>query len=184
MDSQDARRREEEKRANKQREGVLGSVFTGVKDVGQSVLSGAAGLVVEPAKGVRDDGVLSLGLLKGLKRGLVGAVAKPVGSVFDLVARAGQGIQNSTGLSDERNTEEEMLARLRSDNDIPALADDADASHTGASGTAIVIVATAIKPVQTVGPVTLLFVDRFLFEMDKEHLVPPARPPEAAQRKE
>jgi hypothetical protein len=192
MDGDHARRREEEKRSGNQREGVVGSVFSGVKDVGQSVLSGAAGLVVEPVKGVQTDGVLSFGLFKGLGKGVVGAVTKPIGSVFDLVASAGQGIQNSAGLSGERSAEDEMLARLRSDLDIPFLSsaaasasigsprdqhpsgsDDDAVVHAGDAGSGarapvLLLVASAIEPVQAAGPVTLLFVDRCMFEMDRE----------------
>lgn len=57
------------------------SLFTGVTD-------GVIGVVTQPLKGAKEDGVG--GLFKGIAKGLTGLVTKPVSGVLDTISKAAE----------------------------------------------------------------------------------------------
>ena len=65
----------------------------GLKHMGHGLFHGITGIVSEPIKGAKADG--KIGLLKGMGRGLAGAVTKPVSGVLDFAAKTSEGIQNT-----------------------------------------------------------------------------------------
>ncbi len=80
----------------------LDGVTSGVSSFGLSLISAVAGLVNQPMQSFQQmeesDGTATA-LLKGVGKGLIGVVTKPVGGAMDLVSKAGQGIMHGTGLS-------------------------------------------------------------------------------------
>lgn len=80
---------------------------TGVSSFSLSLLSAVAGVVEQPMQSVNQMEVppSALGatksLLAGVGKGLIGAVAKPVGGAMELVSQTGQGLLHGTGLSQQ-----------------------------------------------------------------------------------
>ena len=76
-------------------------VATGVSSLGLSLMGAVAGLVEQPMLSVHkmeeSDGATST-LLKGVGKGLLGVVTKPVGGAMELISKTGQGIMSGTGL--------------------------------------------------------------------------------------
>lgn len=68
----------------------LSGVRAGGAEFGRSVVSGLAGLVRRPVEGARSGGVG--GFLKGVGRGVVGAVSKPVGGALGVVSATFEGM--------------------------------------------------------------------------------------------
>jgi vacuolar protein sorting-associated protein 13A/C len=62
------------------------------KDLGKGVFEGITGLITQPVKGVKQEGVL--GLFKGVGRGIVGVGIKPTAGIFDAFSDITQGISN------------------------------------------------------------------------------------------
>lgn len=94
---QQDRERMKMKRANH----VGAGVGLGLKEFGQGLIQGVAGVVTQPVKGARKQGFK--GFAAGIGKGLVGVVIKPTVGVVDLVTRTTEGIRN-TG-SDTKNVE-------------------------------------------------------------------------------
>lgn len=95
MTYQDQRRRE--RPATRFTEGVA----YGVSSFGLSLMSAVAGLVEQPMQSfqhMEESAGTTTTLLKGVGKGLLGVVTKPVGGAMDLVSRAGQGIMHGSGL--------------------------------------------------------------------------------------
>jgi vacuolar protein sorting-associated protein 13A/C len=68
-------------------------LLKGAKALGGGVVSGIAGVVTQPLKGAREEGVG--GFFKGVGKGLVGIAAKPLSGVLSLASKTSEGIQNS-----------------------------------------------------------------------------------------
>ena len=74
---------------------------SGVSSFGVSLMSAVAGLVEQPMQSVQhmeESAGTTTTLLKGVGKGLLGVVTKPVGGAMDLVSKTGQGIMHGTGL--------------------------------------------------------------------------------------
>jgi len=85
------------------------AVATGMSSFGLSLMSAVAGLVELPMQSVQHmeetDGAASA-VLKGVGKGLLGVVTKPVGGAMELISQTGQGILCGTGLGQKlRHTE-------------------------------------------------------------------------------
>lgn len=65
----------------------------GAKDLGAGIIEGVAGMVIEPIKGARQEGLA--GFVKGLGLGVVGAAVKPTVGALDMATQAAKGIINS-----------------------------------------------------------------------------------------
>ena len=93
MDQEFQERRRAMKSRNKPRHAIKG-VSAGASSLAHSVISGVTGIVEQPLKGAEKEGFG--GFLKGIGRGIVGAVTKPVVGVFDLASNVTEGIRNTT----------------------------------------------------------------------------------------
>ena len=77
---------------------------TGASSFGLSLVSAVAGIVDQPMQSIHqmEESASTLGatktILGGIGKGLLGAVAKPVGGAMDFVSQTGQGIMHGTGL--------------------------------------------------------------------------------------
>ncbi len=83
---------------NRPKHAVFG-VTRGFTSFIDSVASGAEGLVMKPMQGAEKEGIG--GFFKGLGRGVVGAVTKPIIGVFDLASNVSEGIKNTTTVFEE-----------------------------------------------------------------------------------
>jgi len=73
---------------------VIEGLGYGVKSTLTSIASGITGVVENPYKGAKQDGVK--GFFLGSYRGLAGLVVKPVSGTLDLFAKTSEGIKNTT----------------------------------------------------------------------------------------
>ena len=79
-------------------------ITSGVSSFGLSLMSAVAGLVEQPVQSYlrkEESAGTTSTLLKGVGKGLLGVVTKPVGGAMDLVSKTGQGIMRGTGLTQE-----------------------------------------------------------------------------------
>lgn len=83
---------------NKPRHALAG-VTQGASSLASSLVSGVSGVVVQPFMGAESEGVV--GFFKGVGKGLVGAVTKPVVGLVDLATNVTEGIKNTTTVFDE-----------------------------------------------------------------------------------
>lgn len=67
-------------------------LFTGALSFGHGIASGAAGLIRDPIQGAAEEG--ASGFLKGLGKGFVGGVLKPITGVLDLIAEPAAGFRS------------------------------------------------------------------------------------------
>ena len=67
----------------------------GAGSVIKQVLLGITGMISEPIKGAKKDGLKGIG--KGIGKGLVGLVFKPMAGSFDLVTYTARGMENMGG---------------------------------------------------------------------------------------
>ena len=80
-------------------------VVSGISSFGLSLMSAVAGIVEQPMQSIHrmDESATVFGttksVLSGVGKGLIGAVAKPVGGAMELVSHTGQGIMQGTGLA-------------------------------------------------------------------------------------
>ncbi|KAL3081088.1 hypothetical protein niasHT_037556 [Heterodera trifolii] len=68
-------------------------MFRGVRGLGTSVVEGVTGIVSKPVEGVKQGGLL--GGIKGIGKGMVGAIARPVSGVVDLVTTTADNVRNA-----------------------------------------------------------------------------------------
>ena len=101
FDERYQREREERRAANKPRHAAHG-VFLGGMSVARGILGGVSGLVTEPVRGARSEGVA--GAFKGVGRGLVGVAVKPVVGVVDMTSDITAGVKNTTAIDIRRPT--------------------------------------------------------------------------------
>lgn len=79
-------------------------ITAGVSSFGLSLISAVAGLVEQPLQSflrMDESAGTTTTLLKGVGKGLLGVVTKPVGGAMDLVSKTGHGIMRGTGLAQE-----------------------------------------------------------------------------------
>ena len=80
-------------------------LVSGASSFGLSLMSAVAGIVDQPMQsyhqmeGPASPSVAARSILKGVGKGLIGAVTKPVGGVMELVSQTGQGLMHGTGLA-------------------------------------------------------------------------------------
>ncbi|KAI0033184.1 hypothetical protein K488DRAFT_78064 [Vararia minispora EC-137] len=108
LDSEYQKQRRMNLRRNKPRHALYG-VAAGAEALASSVASGVEGVVMKPLEGAESEG--ALGFFKGVGKGLVGAVTKPVVGVFDLAANVTEGVRNTTTVFDSPARERVRLPR-------------------------------------------------------------------------
>lgn len=74
-------------------------LFTGALSFGHGIASGAAGLIRDPIQGASEDG--PSGFIKGLGKGFIGGVLKPITGALDLIAEPAAGFHSM--MVSERN---------------------------------------------------------------------------------
>lgn len=77
---------------------ALGGISTGATQLGKSFASAISGVVEQPVSGLQKDGFG--GFIKGVGKGIVGAVTKPVVGVFDLASNVTEGLKNTTSIDE------------------------------------------------------------------------------------
>lgn len=92
------RERAESKRREKPKNALFGLGY-GLKEFGEGLIKGVAGIVYQPIKGAQEDG--AAGFLKGVGQGLIGVVVKPTVGALDMVQRTTEGIKNTTSSADQ-----------------------------------------------------------------------------------
>ncbi|KAF5370222.1 hypothetical protein D9615_010080 [Tricholomella constricta] len=108
FDSEYQARRRMAQRRNKPRHAIYG-VAAGGEAFASSVTSAMEGVLMKPIEGAESEG--ALGFFKGVGKGLVGVVTKPVIGVFDLAANVSEGIRNTTTVFDSPDRERTRLPR-------------------------------------------------------------------------
>jgi vacuolar protein sorting-associated protein 13A/C len=108
FDSEYQNRRRMTQRRNRPRHAIYG-VTAGGEALASSVASAVEGVVMKPIEGAESEG--ALGFFKGVGRGLVGAVTKPVVGVFDLASNVSEGIRNTTTVFDNPERDRVRLPR-------------------------------------------------------------------------
>ncbi|KAK7064233.1 hypothetical protein R3P38DRAFT_3417731, partial [Favolaschia claudopus] len=97
FDAEYQQRRRLNQRRNKPRHAIYG-VAAGGEAFASSVASAMEGVLMKPIEGAESEG--AFGFFKGVGKGLVGAVTKPVVGVFDLASNVSEGIRNTTTVFD------------------------------------------------------------------------------------
>ncbi|KAJ8084002.1 Vacuolar protein sorting-associated protein 13 [Marasmius tenuissimus] len=103
-----ARRRMAQRR-NRPRHAIYG-VTAGGEAFASSVASAMEGVLMKPIEGAESEG--AVGFFKGMGKGIVGAVTKPVVGVFDLASNVSEGIRNTTTVFDNPDRDRVRLPRL------------------------------------------------------------------------
>jgi hypothetical protein len=70
-------------------------LLLGTKNLGMGLFDGITGIVMDPIRGAEKEGVQ--GFFKGVGKGLIGVVCKPVAGAIDFVAKPIEGIANTPG---------------------------------------------------------------------------------------
>ncbi|KAH9849745.1 vacuolar protein sorting-associated protein 13 [Lenzites betulinus] len=109
MDSEYQLRRRMNQRRNRPRHAIYG-VAAGAEALATSVVSGVEGVLLKPIEGAESEG--AKGFFKGVGKGLIGVVTKPVIGVFDLAANVTEGIRNTTTVFDNPARDRVRLPRL------------------------------------------------------------------------
>ncbi len=100
MDKEFQSRRRMTRFRNKQRHALYG-ITAGANSFFTSVASGFEGLALRPLEGAEQGG--AGGFLKGVGKGLVGAITKPAVGVFDLASNVTEGMRNTTMVFDQND---------------------------------------------------------------------------------
>ncbi|KAJ7293574.1 vacuolar protein sorting-associated protein 13 [Mycena rebaudengoi] len=108
FDSEYQQRRRLNQRRNKPRHAIYG-VTAGGEAFASSVASAMEGVLMKPIEGAESEG--AFGFFKGVGKGLVGAVTKPVVGVFDLASNVSEGIRNTTTVFDGPQRDRVRLPR-------------------------------------------------------------------------
>ncbi|KAK0465028.1 vacuolar protein sorting-associated protein 13 [Desarmillaria tabescens] len=109
FDSEYQARRRMTQRRNKPRHAIYG-VAAGGEALATSVASAFEGVVMKPYEGAESGG--AYGFFKGVGKGVIGAVTKPVVGVFDLVSNVSAGVRNTTTVFDNPERDRVRLPRL------------------------------------------------------------------------
>ena len=83
----------EEKAAKKHTKNLIAGVGYGTKRFFCAIGKGIGGIVSEPIKGAKENGIM--GATKGVGKGLIGLVSKPVGGAVELVQHTVEGTINT-----------------------------------------------------------------------------------------
>jgi len=78
--------------------GVIDGVTRGLMGLGQGVLGAATGVISLPIEAGKEGGWGLKGVLKGVGKGLVGVILKPVGGAAEFVAQTSDGIMYQAGI--------------------------------------------------------------------------------------
>lgn len=108
MDKEFQSRRRMTRFRNKPRHALYG-ITAGANSFFTSVASGFEGLALRPLEGAEQGG--AGGFLKGVGKGLVGAITKPVVGVFDLASNVTEGMRNTTMVFDQNDIDRVRLPR-------------------------------------------------------------------------
>lgn len=109
FDSEYQARRRMTQRRNRPRHAIYG-VAAGGEAFASSVSSAMEGVFMKPIEGAESEG--AFGFFKGVGKGLVGAVTKPVVGVFDLASNVSEGIRNTTTVFDNPEKDRVRMPRL------------------------------------------------------------------------
>lgn len=115
MDSEYQSKRRMAARRNKPKHALYGFA-TGANAFATSVASGFEGLALKPIEGAETGGVG--GFFKGIGKGVVGAVTKPMVGVTDLVSSSFEGIRNTTTVFDQNDIDRVRMPRFIADDGI------------------------------------------------------------------
>ncbi len=102
--------RERAKLARNRPEHVGEGLAYGARDLGLGIFRGISGVVLEPVRGAREDGVR--GFFTGISRGITGLYVKPAVGVVDLVSRSAEGLKNTTTYWEEGSKKRVRLPRF------------------------------------------------------------------------
>ena len=80
-----------ERRAETSAEDAYDGVMKGVEHLGSGIMKGMTGIVMNPYKESKKDG--AKGFMRGMGKGLIGAVVKPTTGVLDLATDISTGIK-------------------------------------------------------------------------------------------
>ncbi|SPO25926.1 related to VPS13 - involved in regulating membrane traffic [Ustilago trichophora] len=108
MDKEFQSRRRMTRFRNKPRHALYG-ITAGANSFFTSVASGFEGLALRPLEGAEQGG--AGGFLKGVGKGLVGAITKPAVGVFDLASNVTEGMRNTTMVFDQNDIDRVRLPR-------------------------------------------------------------------------
>jgi hypothetical protein len=78
----------------------LQGMLEGAGSIGQSVLRGFKGLISQPVQGAKKQG--AVGAVKGIGKGLLGAVASPMSGVLDALSATAEGFDATFGKPKEQ----------------------------------------------------------------------------------
>ncbi len=109
MDQEFQSRRRMSRFRNKPKHALYG-ITTGANSFFTSVASGFEGLALKPLEGAEQGG--AGGFLKGVGKGLVGAITKPAVGVFDLASNVTEGMRNTTLVFDQNDIDRVRLPRF------------------------------------------------------------------------
>lgn len=105
MDEHFQRTRNDMRKRNKPSHTINGLEF-GASKLAHGFLSGFSGVIEQPIRGAEKEGIG--GFFKGIGKGIVGSVTKPMVGVFDLANNFAEGVRSGT------NSDESSLERIRS----------------------------------------------------------------------
>ncbi|PWN54382.1 hypothetical protein IE53DRAFT_157097 [Violaceomyces palustris] len=109
MDKEFQSRRRMSRFRNKPKHALYG-ITAGANSFFTSVASGFEGLALRPLEGAEQGG--AGGFLKGVGKGLVGAITKPAVGVFDLASNVSEGMRNTTVVFDQSDIDRVRLPRF------------------------------------------------------------------------
>ncbi|KAN0063379.1 Vacuolar protein sorting-associated protein 13 [Thecaphora frezii] len=109
MDKEFQSRRRMSRFRNKPKHALYG-ITAGANSFFTSVASGFEGLALRPLEGAEQGG--AGGFLKGVGKGLVGAITKPAVGVFDLASNVTEGMRNTTVVFDQNDIDRVRLPRF------------------------------------------------------------------------
>jgi len=109
FDSEYQARRRMTQRRNRPKHAIYG-VTAGGEALASSFSSAMEGVFMKPIEGAESEG--AFGFFKGVGKGLVGAVTKPVIGVFDLASNVSEGIRNTTTVFDNPERDRARMPRL------------------------------------------------------------------------
>ncbi|KIK70982.1 hypothetical protein GYMLUDRAFT_33082 [Collybiopsis luxurians FD-317 M1] len=115
FDSEYQARRRMTQRRNKPKHAIYGFA-SGGEALASSVASAMEGVLMKPLEGAESEG--AVGFFKGMGKGIVGAVTKPVVGVFDLASNVSEGIRNTTTVFDNPDRDRVRLPRLVSHDQV------------------------------------------------------------------
>jgi vacuolar protein sorting-associated protein 13A/C len=85
---------------NMRKKTAIGHLRYGGERLGKSLLEGIGGVCMQPWEGAKREG--GIGFIKGVGKGFLGVVAKPVGGVLDLTTSALESVRASLEVADQR----------------------------------------------------------------------------------